>query len=351
MQCLRDRQQAAGALWHDPTHPSVVTTFGNDQAANAAVQAGVALCDRSHWGCLQVCDQDRLIFLHNQSSNDFKRLQPGQGCETVVLTSTARTLDLVSAYVTEEAVLLLVSPSRCQQLLQWFDLYIFFGDRVQLTDLSPSTAVFSLLGPQSQSLLQKLGDSPLPEALDHHTCINLGSHQVRVAVGGGFAGPGYTILAPLEAATELWDRCIEEGAVPMGEQSWEQIRIQQGRPKADAELTEEYNPLEAGLWQTISLDKGCYIGQETIARLHTYQGVKQHLWGLELSSTVPVGAEISVEDRKVGKVTSVINTPNGVLGLGYVKTKAGGAGLTVQVGEATATLSDLPFLIRSPQNA
>ena len=351
MQRLRDRQQTEGAQWDHPDDPAVVTTFGNDAAALTAIQDGVAVFDRSHWGCMQVSDQDRLKFLHNQSSNDFKRLQPGQGCDTVILTSTARTIDLVSAYVTDDTVLLLVSPSRHQQLLQWFDRYIFFGDRVQLTDLSASTAVLTVLGPQSQALLHQLGVANLPEEPHHHTHTTLENLEVRVAVGSGLAISGYTLFMSKEGGADLWGTLIDQGAIPMGEQCWEQLRVQQGRPKADAELTENYNPLEAGLWQTLSLDKGCYIGQETIARLHTYQGVKQQLWGLTLPLIVPVGSHITVADRKVGTVTSVVDTPNGALGLGYVKTKAGGVGLEVQVGGATATLIDVPFLTRTPQVA
>ena len=73
------------------------------------------------------------------------------------------------------------------------------------------------------------------------------------------------------------------------------MRIQQGRPKSDRELTEDYNPLEAGLWQTISFEKGCYIGQETIARLNTYKGVKQKLWGIKLDRSVSPQTPIFVD--------------------------------------------------------
>jgi folate-binding protein YgfZ len=124
------------------------------------------------------------------------------------------------------------------------------------------------------------------------------------------------------------------------------LRIRQGRPQADAELTEDYNPLEAGLWHTISYNKGCYIGQETIARLNTYQGVKQQLWGIQLSQTIAPGEPILLEAAKVGVCTSCTVTATGAFALGYLKTKAGGEGLTVQVGDQTGTVMDLPFLTR-----
>ncbi|NJO51566.1 MAG: hypothetical protein HC840_21460, partial [Leptolyngbyaceae cyanobacterium RM2_2_4] len=130
----------------------------------------------------------------------------------------------------------------------------------------------------------------------------------------------------------------------------ERLRIEQGRPMPDAELTEDYNPLEAGLWHTISFSKGCYIGQETIARLDTYKGVKQQLWGVRLSQPAPPGEPLLVGEEKVGKLTSLTETEAGLFGLAYVRTKAGGAGLTVTVGSGTGEIVDLPFLTRDRTN-
>ncbi|KAB1991038.1 CAF17-like 4Fe-4S cluster assembly/insertion protein YgfZ, partial [Haemophilus parainfluenzae] len=104
----------------------------------------------------------------------------------------------------------------------------------------------------------------------------------------------------MTAAAPLWSALVEAGAVPAGELIWQQLRIQQGRPMPGAELTQDYNPLEAGLWQTISFDKGCYIGQETIARLNTYRGVKQQLWGIRLQGPAAPGSPILVEGEKEG---------------------------------------------------
>ena len=105
-----------------------------------------------------------------------------------------------------------------------------------------------------------------------------------VAVGSGLAIPGYTLILPIAEKQLLWDKILEWGAVELSDRSWEMLRILQGRPTPDRELTDDYNPLEVGLWQTVSFNKGCYIGQETIARLNTYKGVKQYLWGIRLSA-------------------------------------------------------------------
>ena len=135
----------------------------------------------------------------------------------------------------------------------------------------------------------------------------------------------------------------------MGDRIWEQLRIQQGRPTPDRELTDDYNPLEAGLWKTISFEKGCYIGQETIARLNTYKGVKQQLWGVRLQATVEPGTVVRVGEEKVGKLTSFTETDQGPFGLAYIRTRAGGVDLKVQVGDVEGEIVDVPFLTHEYQ--
>lgn len=348
MPTLQDLQRQRGAQFQDNKVP---LTFGDEGQAIAAVKSGVALYDRSHWGRLKLGDRDRLSFLHNQTTNDLKRLQPGQGCETVLLTSTARTIDLLSAYVTEEDILILTSPQRRTDILSWLDRYIFFGDKVQLTDNTDETVCFSLLGPKSTELLKALGVETLPQTLDHHCLSAIANVTVRIAYGSGLSGPGYTAISEKSQGAALWQAFAEAGAVPLGEQTWEELRIKAGRPVAGAELTEDYNPLEAGLWQTISFNKGCYIGQETIARLNTYNGVKQQLWGFQFatssrSEALAPGELIYLDDQKVGTLTS-FNADHS-FGLGYLKTKAGGAGLSVRIGEAIAIATEVPFLSREP---
>jgi folate-binding protein YgfZ len=344
-QKLHDIQLSAGATFETVADVLVPASFGNDAVAIQAARQGVALIDLSHWGRLKISDDDRIRFLHNQSTNDFQRLKPGQGCDTVFVTSTARTIDLATAYVMEDAVLLLVSPNRRQQLIEWLDRYLFPMDRVELKDVSSESATFSLIGPESDTLLKKLGvEIPIGEAYASHQQLTLDELPVRVAVGSGLALPGYTLIVPADDAAKLWQTLTAAGAIPTGDRIWEQLRIEQGRPMPERELTEDYNPLEAGLWQTISFSKGCYIGQETIARLNTYKGVKQQLWGVRLGAPVQPGSVVTLEGEKVGKLTSFTETERGLFGLAYIRTKAGGVGLKVQVAEVEGEIVDVPFL-------
>ncbi|MGF1570112.1 MAG: YgfZ/GcvT domain-containing protein [Nodosilinea sp.] len=323
------------------------SAFDLDSTAWSAAKTRVALLDRSDCGVIELSGQDRLRFLHNQTTNAFEGRLPGEGCDTVFVTSTARTLDLVTVYVTTEALLIITSPGQEQRLIDWMDRYIFPADQVALANRTADTALLSLVGPQSHQLLAQVGIEIDPQAPDGwHHLMTLDQGTLRVAVGSGLALPGYTLLVPRAEAEGLRQRLTTAGAIPAGKNLWQQLRISQGRPAPGAELTEDYNPLESGLWQAISFDKGCYIGQETIARLNTYQGVKQQLWGLRLSAAVEPGTPIELDNVKIGLITSVATTPPGILALGYIRTRAGGAGLAVTAGGVEGNVVDLPFLSR-----
>lgn len=343
MQALRNLQQSQGAV----LSPEGIPTTFNNAVGLKAVETGAVLFDRSHWGVLQMSGGDRLRFIHNQTTNTFTQRQPGEGCDTVFVTSTARTIGLTTVYVTDEALLILTSPGQDQRLMDWMDRYIFPADQVSLANLTEATAIFSLVGPGSAAVLKNLGIELEPDwPTAHHRSVDLGDVTLRLAAGNGLALVGYTLLMPMEDAASVWQQLTDAGVVPAGELLWQQLRVQQGRPAPQRELTDDYNPLEAGLWGAISFDKGCYIGQETIARLNTYQGVKQQLWGLQLSGTVEPGDAIFAGDEKVGLLTSLVETADGLRGLGYIRTKAGGAGLAVRAGAANGIVVDVPYLDR-----
>jgi hypothetical protein len=322
---------------------SVSNINENDAAAIKAANETVAIYDRSHWGRIRVSGDDRLRFLHNQSTNDFQSLKPGQGCDTVFVTSTARTIDLATAYIEDDAVLLMVSPNRREFLIQWLDKYIFFADKVELNDITEQTAAFSLIGRESHIILEKLGVN-LNQAYGSNQLYNISSVETRIAVGSGLAIEGYTLILPAADKDTIWGKLVDMGAMSMSQTAWETLRILQGRPVPEKELTEDYNPLEVGLWQTISFNKGCYIGQETIARLNTYKGVKTYLWGIKLNNYASPGSQIYKEEEKIGTLTSITETTEGFFGLGYIRSKAGGVGMKVKIAQSEGEVIEVPFV-------
>eukprot|EP00270_Netrium_digitus_P010194 TRINITY_DN3146_c0_g1_i3.p1 TRINITY_DN3146_c0_g1~~TRINITY_DN3146_c0_g1_i3.p1 ORF type:complete len:511 (-),score=134.51 TRINITY_DN3146_c0_g1_i3:147-1655(-) len=385
---LHDMMAEKGAVFSEDGVPQ---TFGNDADAMNAAISGVAVYDMSHFGRLRVTGEDRIRFLHNQTTADMQQLREGQGCETVFVTPTARTIDLATAWIMKNSVLLFVSPGgMAYKLQQLMNKYIFFADKVEVDDISNKTQQLAVIGPKSHELMRRLGlEKVVGGSKGSHEHFSVRGQPVTVGVGSGFAVDGYWLLLSSDVAGDVWVRLVSEGAVPMGEEAWNAVRIAQGRPSPGSELTEEFNPLEAGLWHCISTSKGCYMGQETIARLITYDGVKQQLWGVRLPAPVPPGSAVFLppppltgtapvkggeeedteqdpataaaeaqerEKKKVGKLTSCSLTPSledSVAGEGaklftamaYIRKQAAAAeGTPVEVAGVTGGLFRLPYV-------
>jgi len=356
------------APYRSSTDSPWITAFSygseKDEEALRASSKGVAIADRSHWARLKVSDADRIRFLHGQSTNDILKLKAGQSTMTTFCTSTARIIDLAEVFVSEEAVFLIVSPNRRDTVLKHVDKYIFFADKVKLDDLTEKTAMFTLMGPASTELLLRLGIDTrdmcgLPGAFKFFSCTLKSGDNIDcmlIRSSGLQSIEGFTLIANADRAMELWRVLVNNGARPLGALQWEQLRILDGRPAPDSELTEDYNVLEAGLWDTVSFDKGCYLGQETLAKLNTYKGVKTQLWGFRFAvgedGVAPQpGADVYTVDGgdKVGVLTSRTFMGKDWVGLGYVRTKAAdsdkGEGMTVRVGnDVTAVLFRPPFI-------
>ena len=122
--------------------------------------------------------------------------------------------------------------------------------------------------------------------------------------------PGFDLVVDLEHAENVWDALVGMGAVPTGEDAAEMVRVEQGVPRYGRELSEEFNPLEAGLLPSISFDKGCYIGQEVVVRLNTYDKVQKRLMGIAVDEGSPQPEQrLQVEEKDAGWITSVVYSP------------------------------------------
>lgn len=349
MASLQTIQSQQGAQWVPfslDTDRQAIARFSGTIDPWQEVDRGALLFDLSPWGIIGVGGSDRTRFLHNQTTNDLASVAVGSGCETVFVNSTARTLDLATVYVKDEEILVLAQ--RGQFLMDWMDRFLFPMDKVKLADRRSQFVLLNLVGAASGDYLQALGLKPELTATHSHQTLKFAGETLVVALGNSLALPGHTLLVPHTIAPELWQNLTEQGAIAAGLDHWESLRLSQGRPQPLAELTEDHNPLEAGLWHCLSFDKGCYIGQETIARLHTYQGVKQRLWGMALSAMVAPGAKILVDGQKAGLVTSVGEVQGQPFALGYVRTKLGGAGLTVEIEGIPGKTQTLPFIDHTP---
>ena len=307
-----------------------------------AARTGAALRDAQASFRLYMRGADHLDFLHRMTSNDFHNLQIGHGLEAVFIEQRARILDLATCYRGPDATALILSPDSRTAIPAWLDRFIF-AEALELADRTDETAMFELVGPQAAELVTRVLNADLATFQDHQLLDS------QVADGlwlGRMAGPGLRAFGPSDVVKDLWQRLAAAGASPVGSATWEILRVEQGLPLLGRELTQNYNPWEAGLGRAIHLDKGCYIGQEVIARLDTYDKVKQHLVGLRLSTAElpPTGQPLRDGAREVGRITSAVHSPSlGPIALAYVRRSACAEGTVLDADGAQATVVSLPF--------
>ncbi|MXX39564.1 MAG: aminomethyl transferase family protein [Gemmatimonadetes bacterium] len=309
-----------------------------------AARTSAALRDAQASFRLYMCGADHLDFLHRMTSNDFHNLQIGYGLETVFIEQRARILDLATCYRGPHATALILSPDSRAAIPAWLDRFIF-TEALELTDQTDETAMFELVGPHAAQLVTRVLNANLATFQDHQLLDSQVADDLWLA---RTAGPGLRAFGPPDAVKDLWQRLATAGARPIDSKTWEILRVEQGLPLLGRELIQNYNPWEAGLGRAIHLDKGCYIGQEVIARLDTYDKVKQHLVGLRLSvaELPPTGQPLRDGAREVGRITSAVHSPSlGPIALAYVRRSACAEGTALDAGGPQATVVSLPFLL------
>ncbi|MCS7221000.1 MAG: glycine cleavage T C-terminal barrel domain-containing protein [Anaerolineae bacterium] len=298
-------------------------------------------------GYLQIGGEDRAAFLQRQTTNDVRLLSPERAIVTVLTSPTARILDVFLLLQEPETIGVITLPGRGTTTGRYLRGRIFFMDRVTVTDASSAIAQIDLEGPRAADVLRALGVALAP-ALDQVVHVTIGGAPARVIGRKGLAGLGYRLLVPAEALERLIKALEASGAESLTAESYEALRVESGLPGPRGELTEEYTPLEVHLQDAISDRKGCYTGQEIIARQITYDKVTRHLVGLQAEAPVAIGDQVLAEDRQVGVITSAAVSPRfGPIALAVLKRPYDQPGTVVTaVGEnvsARATVTSLPF--------
>lgn len=312
---VSDTRTQSGASLRDGRIPAAYSSVSEEYAA--ATQ-GVGVIDRSRIGRLKVSGDDALDLLNRLSTNKLDDLAIDAVMGAVLTTNKGRIIDLLFALRQVDYLLLLTAPETRRRVAEWIDFYTFVED-VTVEDATDDTTMFSLMGDGATDALPSLSDLPPygSAALDV-------DRVAALALRTDFAGArAYDLIAPASDAQRLWDGLTDRGATPVGYAASELLRIERGIPLQGRELTEDYNPLEANLWDFISFNKGCYIGQEVVARLNAYDKVQRHLARLswEDGDVHPAqGDALCADGRRIGALTSVAPPEAGrSVGLGYVR--------------------------------
>jgi folate-binding protein YgfZ len=292
--------------------------------------------DRSDRGKLALTGPEAKEFLHGQVTQDIESLQPGQGAYAAFLTHKGKMLGDLRVLDTGDELFLDTERSALQELFNMIRRFKL-GMDVELHKRTLERGLLSLVGPDARRVA---GASDLPETEHANAAAELGGHPVLLVA----TDVGVDVICDAADTATVRTALEDAGAVPVSEAAAEVLRVEAGRPRWGFELDENVIPQEAGLNErAVSFTKGCYVGQETVARLYYRGKPNRHLRGLRLSEPVETGTAVTLGDREIGHVGSVVNSPRlGPLALAILRRQAE-PGATVTVGGTSAEVSALPF--------
>jgi tRNA-modifying protein YgfZ len=295
------------------------------------------LLDRSARGKLLVRGAEAADYLQGQLTNDVEALAPGEGCYAALLDrkghmqADMRVLRLGAGEIWIDTEPVALETTR--RHLQTYKI----GRDVDLEDVTETRTILSLIGPRSAELA---GSPALPPHASAEITI---AGAECLAVG---TAPGIDLIAASADAERVRTELSGAGAVGVGEEAAEILRIEAGVPRFGAEMDTGTMPAEAGIVEAaVSFGKGCYIGQETVARLHYKGRPNRHLRGLRLSAPIAPGAPLRQGEKEVGRVgSSCVSPAFGPIALAVLRREAE-PGDELDAGEdgVTARVVDLPF--------
>ena len=311
-----------------------------DTRQYAAATTGCGLLERSDLGRLALTGTEAAAYLDGQVTNAVDGLTPGAGVYAAFLTPKGRMLGDLRVLRTDQELLLVTERATLQAL---FDRIrgTLVGFDAELHKRTLETAHFALAGARAREVAQA---ETLPEREHASLEVELaGISALAVATDVGL-----DLICAADGCAALVAALAERGATPVDEEVFECLRIESGRPRWGAELDETVIPEEAGLNErAVDFEKGCYVGQETVARLHWKGKPNRHLRGLELAEAAPPGAELSSGERAVGRLSSVAQSPRvGAVGLALIRREVALGDPVEVAGAGQARTVELPFVER-----
>lgn len=308
-----------------------------------AAREGAALIELAERGVLAVSGPQRQKFLHNLLSNDVLSRQPGQGCLAALMDVKGHQVAWLRALVTADAVLLETNADRLQTVEETL-LHYKVGAPVRFA-LRP-TAVLALLGPESRSVLARCGCEVPELAPEDHVTLRVAGRDSLAARASDLPAGGLVVHASPDAVSAVRDALVAAGGRPIGRATLDVLRIEAGRPWYGADVTEENLLHETGVLREYhSFSKGCYLGQEVVARLEARGAhVNKSLVGLRLGAPATPGSSVTAAGEDVGRLTTTGVSPRlGPIALGYLRRGHFEPGTQVEVGGVPATVAALPL--------
>jgi folate-binding protein YgfZ len=320
---------------------------GGELAAQwRALAEGVGLVDFTRRTQVELKGEDRAAFLHNLSTNEIRRLAVGAGCEAFLTNLQGKVLGHVLVFCGKDSLVIETVPEQAPKIIAHLDRYLI-REKVVLADRSDDWAELLVSGPASEKLLAGLiGEVPGPRLTHREAAIGGRNVQVRRV---DMAGPaGFLLSAERDSVAPIADALVAAGAVPCAQEAAEAARIEAGWPDYGRDITDENLPQEVARDdRAISFVKGCYLGQETVARIDALGHVNKTLVGVKFQAgPLPAaGAELTSGEKAVGRTTSVAFSPRlgAPLALAYVRRGHNQAGTRLDSAFGPAEVFSLPL--------
>lgn len=349
---LRSHHEVAGAVFREEAGWRVPASYGALTAEVAAVRSGAGVLDLGDRSKIEVRGEDRVSFLDGLVTADVKKAAPQTSAYGLVLTDKGRVVGDLRLHMFADRIVMDIEAAQRDAVTTYLRRFLV-SDDVAFADLDPCDHL-EIHGPSAPYLLSRalgreLRGVSLGATVPLEADTRRRAHATRLRTYGE---PGFAIWGPGARLDTLWTALVRRGAVPVGRDAAEALRIESGVPRVGAELGEETLALEAAPPGAISFTKGCYVGQEVVAR-GTYRGhVRRRLVGLQVDGDVPPrgGDLVLLGAREVGRTTSATWSPTlgRVLALALLRVDEvpPAAPLSVSRGgwDLRARLHPLPFV-------
>ena len=350
-----------GASFADYRGWRLPKNFGDAAAEYNAVRSAAGLIDFSDRGLLQFTGPDRLSYLQGMLSSDLRALKPFQGQPAAVLNQQGKVLADVMVLCAMNSFYLTLWADLTDKIVAHLNRYLV-ADEVEIADRSDEYGTLTIQGPRAEALFRTLvGQAKLPEHSLQHAMVNVEGADICVVRAHHASETGFDLIVPVPSLASIAQKLTENGkqssAVWVGEEAQNILRVEAGVPRYGIDFTEDNLLLEVGLEHAVSLDKGCYLGQEVVERIRSRGHVNKKLVGLSLEGREPAsqGDAIVAANTPVGAITSSVCSPalGNAIALGYVHKNYWNRDTQLTINHngisLSARVTDLPFL--RPQQA
>jgi glycine cleavage system aminomethyltransferase T len=352
---IHEAEREAHAAFGEVEGWEMPKVFAGVKGEYLAGKGAVGVTDGSHFGRLRVSGARRLDLLHRITTNHVEDLKPGQGARTILCTGKGRIIDDLLLYADDDHGILVTSPNKAAAVREAIEK-ARSRDDVTLEDLTTSTAMIALVGPESARLVERVAGSSMTELPLHHwRRVLIDGVPVMAARSHRIGEGGFNLIMEAGHGNAVWKWLLREGAscgvAPVGAEAVEILRVESGVPANGRELTEEFHPLEARLDAAVRRDESRCTGEEVGERPGARREVQRLLVGFLMDEgAVPeLRSRVYVASEEVGVITSVAPSfeMGRVIALGYVRAAHEAPGTRVQIrsagGAIGAEIAALPF--------